>query len=134
MKTQRYDAGVPGFFLSVIPNVLKNWKYFVQKCKSDPWYWDRHCTELFSYFGKKKSAKKVSLTFWFVSGEGFLLVFSLTDRNSFEEIYKFHKQVLKETLFCGSTSKSRIPHTPFRQLKKSIFFVVWVVKPIKNKK
>ncbi|XP_023343132.1 ras-like protein 2 [Eurytemora carolleeae] len=29
------------------------------------------------------------------SGEGFLLVFSLTDRNSFEEIYKFHKQVLR---------------------------------------
>ena len=27
------------------------------------------------------------------SGEGFLLVFSLTDRNSYEEIYKFHKQV-----------------------------------------
>jgi hypothetical protein len=27
-------------------------------------------------------------------GEGFLLVFSLADRNSFEEIYKFHKQVL----------------------------------------
>eukprot|EP00088_Acartia_fossae_P031103 TRINITY_DN3204_c0_g1_i13.p1 TRINITY_DN3204_c0_g1~~TRINITY_DN3204_c0_g1_i13.p1 ORF type:complete len:218 (-),score=42.27 TRINITY_DN3204_c0_g1_i13:714-1313(-) len=29
------------------------------------------------------------------SGEGFLLVFSLTDRSSFEEIYKFHKQVLR---------------------------------------
>jgi len=29
------------------------------------------------------------------SGEGFLLVFSLTDRNSFEEIYKFHRQVLR---------------------------------------
>jgi len=29
------------------------------------------------------------------SGEGFLLVFSLTDRASFEEIYKFHKQVLR---------------------------------------
>jgi Ras-related protein R-Ras2 len=29
------------------------------------------------------------------SGEGFLLVFSLTDRNSFEEIYKFHKQILR---------------------------------------
>ena len=27
------------------------------------------------------------------SGEGFLLVFSLADRNSYEEIYKFHKQV-----------------------------------------
>ena len=27
------------------------------------------------------------------SGEGFLLVFSLADRTSFEEIYKFHKQV-----------------------------------------
>ncbi len=30
----------------------------------------------------------------FNAGEGFLLVFSLTDRNSFEEIYKFHKQVI----------------------------------------
>ena len=29
------------------------------------------------------------------SGEGFLLVFSLADRASFEEIYKFHKQVLR---------------------------------------
>merc|ERR1711894_421499 len=29
------------------------------------------------------------------SGEGFLLVFSLADRNSYEEIYKFHKQVLR---------------------------------------
>jgi len=29
------------------------------------------------------------------SGEGFLLVFSLADRSSFEEIYKFHKQVLR---------------------------------------
>jgi len=29
------------------------------------------------------------------SGEGFLLVFSLTDRNSYEEIYKFHKQILR---------------------------------------
>ena len=27
------------------------------------------------------------------SGEGFLLVFSLAERASFEEIYKFHKQV-----------------------------------------
>ena len=31
------------------------------------------------------------------SGEGFLLVFSLAERASFEEIYKFHKQV-----WCGS--------------------------------
>merc|ERR1712025_1271297 len=29
------------------------------------------------------------------SGEGFLLVFSLADRSSFEEVYKFHKQVLR---------------------------------------
>ena len=29
------------------------------------------------------------------SGEGFLLVFSLTERASFEEVYKFHKQVLR---------------------------------------
>merc|ERR1719249_211094 len=29
------------------------------------------------------------------SGEGFLLVFSLTERTSYEEIYKFHKQVLR---------------------------------------
>jgi len=29
------------------------------------------------------------------SGEGFLLVFSLTERQSFEEVYKFHKQVLR---------------------------------------
>ncbi|XP_076370303.1 ras-related protein R-Ras2-like isoform X2 [Tachypleus tridentatus] len=29
------------------------------------------------------------------SGEGFLLVFSITDRNSYEEIYKFHKQILR---------------------------------------
>lgn len=29
------------------------------------------------------------------SGEGFLLVFSVTDRSSFEEIYKFHKQILR---------------------------------------
>ena len=28
-----------------------------------------------------------------LSGEGFLLVFSLAERASFEEIYKFHKQV-----------------------------------------
>merc|ERR1712088_1166277 len=29
------------------------------------------------------------------SGEGFLLVFSLTDQSSFGEIYKFHKQILR---------------------------------------
>jgi len=29
------------------------------------------------------------------SGEGFLLIFSVTDRNSFDEIYKFHKQILR---------------------------------------
>merc|ERR1712088_1235780 len=29
------------------------------------------------------------------SGEGFLLVFSLTERQSFDEVYKFHKQVLR---------------------------------------
>lgn len=29
------------------------------------------------------------------SGEGFLLVFSVIDRNSFDEIYKFHKQILR---------------------------------------
>lgn len=29
------------------------------------------------------------------SGEGFLLVFSVTDRTSFDEIYKFHKQILR---------------------------------------
>ncbi|ESO87242.1 hypothetical protein LOTGIDRAFT_107327 [Lottia gigantea] len=29
------------------------------------------------------------------SGEGFLLVYSVTDRSSFEEIFKFHKQILR---------------------------------------
>lgn len=29
------------------------------------------------------------------SGMGFLLVYSVTDRNSFDEIYKFHKQILR---------------------------------------
>ncbi|BFZ09849.1 hypothetical protein BsWGS_12888 [Bradybaena similaris] len=29
------------------------------------------------------------------SGEGFLLVYSVIDRSSFEEIYKFHKQILR---------------------------------------
>ena len=29
------------------------------------------------------------------SGEGFLLVFSVTDRNSFEELLRFHKQILR---------------------------------------
>lgn len=29
------------------------------------------------------------------SGEGFLLVFSVTDRISFEEVYKFHRQILR---------------------------------------
>lgn len=29
------------------------------------------------------------------SGMGFLLVFSVSDRNSFDEIYKFHKQILR---------------------------------------
>lgn len=29
------------------------------------------------------------------SGEGFLLIFSVTDRSSYEEIYKFHKQILR---------------------------------------
>lgn len=29
------------------------------------------------------------------SGEGFLLVFSVTEKSSFEEIYKFHKQILR---------------------------------------
>ncbi|KAJ8031970.1 Ras-related protein R-Ras2 [Holothuria leucospilota] len=29
------------------------------------------------------------------SGEGFLLVFSLTNRTSFDEIYKYHRQILR---------------------------------------
>ncbi|KAJ8315109.1 hypothetical protein KUTeg_007259 [Tegillarca granosa] len=29
------------------------------------------------------------------SGEGFLLIYSVTDRSSFNEIYKFHKQILR---------------------------------------
>uniref|UniRef100_A0A8C8UR80 Related RAS viral (r-ras) oncogene 2 n=1 Tax=Peromyscus maniculatus bairdii TaxID=230844 RepID=A0A8C8UR80_PERMB len=29
------------------------------------------------------------------TGEGFLLVFSVTDRGSFEEIYKFQRQILR---------------------------------------
>lgn len=29
------------------------------------------------------------------SGEGFLLVFAVTERSSFDEIYKFHKQILR---------------------------------------
>lgn len=29
------------------------------------------------------------------SGEGFLLVFSVTDRNSFDELPRFHKQILR---------------------------------------
>jgi len=29
------------------------------------------------------------------SGEGFLLVFSVTDRSSFEEIEKFYNQILR---------------------------------------
>ncbi|CAH1800035.1 unnamed protein product [Owenia fusiformis] len=29
------------------------------------------------------------------SGEGFLLVFSVADRSSFDQIYKFHKQILR---------------------------------------
>lgn len=29
------------------------------------------------------------------SGEGFLLVYSVADRASFEEIYKFHRQILR---------------------------------------
>ena len=31
----------------------------------------------------------------FRSGEGFLLVFSLSDRGSFEEVSKFHRQILR---------------------------------------
>lgn len=29
------------------------------------------------------------------SGEGFLLVFAVTDRSSFEEMFKFHRQILR---------------------------------------
>lgn len=29
------------------------------------------------------------------SGEGFLLVYSVADRASFDEIYKFHRQILR---------------------------------------
>lgn len=29
------------------------------------------------------------------SGEGFLLVFAVTDRTSFDEIFKFHRQILR---------------------------------------
>ena len=29
------------------------------------------------------------------TGEGFLLVFSVTDRSSFDEIERFHKQILR---------------------------------------
>ncbi len=29
------------------------------------------------------------------TGEGFLLVYSVIDRNSFNQIHKYHKQILK---------------------------------------
>ena len=29
------------------------------------------------------------------TGEGFLLVYSVIDRRSYEEVYKFHKQILR---------------------------------------
>ena len=38
------------------------------------------------------------------SGEGFLLVFALTERASYEEIYKFHKQVAGNCSNCCSRS------------------------------
>ena len=46
----------------------------------------------------KKSRIKLTNFFMFQymrTGEGFLLVFSVTDRSSFDEIERFHKQILR---------------------------------------
>ncbi|CAG2110299.1 unnamed protein product [Medioppia subpectinata] len=51
-----------------------------------------YLTKYLSLNPKKYSAMREQ---YMRSGEGFLLVFSLTDRNSYEEIYKFHKQILR---------------------------------------
>lgn len=32
---------------------------------------------------------------WYTFGSGFLLVYSLTDRSSFEEIQNFHREILR---------------------------------------
>lgn len=32
---------------------------------------------------------------WYTFGSGFLLVYSLTDRSSFEEIKNFHREILR---------------------------------------
>jgi len=46
------------------------------------------------------------------SGEGFLLVFSLADRTSYEEIYKFHKQVFntESVNICHKVYKLHLLH------------------------
>ena len=41
------------------------------------------------------------------SGEGFLLVFSVTDRNSFEDISKFHRQILRVKDRCVAEDEQR---------------------------
>lgn len=38
------------------------------------------------------------------TGEGFLLVYSITSRNSFDEIGTFHQQILREWLPWGLLS------------------------------
>lgn len=60
------------------------------------------------------------------SGEGFLLVFSVTDRNSFEELTRFHKQILRvkdrdefPMLMVGN--KADLEHQ--RVVSKALFFL-----------
>ena len=57
------------------------------------------------------------------SGEGFLLVFSLADRTSYDEIFKFHKQVIH-----SPNKKENVYKYILRVLnvKKMIFLFAWL--------
>lgn len=44
------------------------------------------------------------------TGEGFLLVYSITSRNSFDEISTFHQQILRSSLYPMGSLLPPVPH------------------------
>ena len=52
-------------------------------------------SNFFTYEISPKTNMPFILFQYMRSGEGFLLVFSVTDRTSFEEVSRFHKQILR---------------------------------------
>lgn len=57
------------------------------------------------------------------TGEGFLLVYSITSRNSFDEISTFHQQILRVKDKDCKSSTYAAPSPPAPSLTKPLLFL-----------